>query len=342
MPHGGAQRPFGPAEGPALRALQEALLAWYEKAKRPLPWRGEKDPYRILLSEMLLQQTRVEQAIPYYRRFLERFPTLEALREAPLEEVLRVWAGAGYYRRAEHLHRLAQRVEALPPSYEALKELPGLGPYTAAAVASMAFGERVAAVDGNVRRVLARLLALESPTPKALQAQAQALLPQEADPGVWNQALMELGATLCRPRKPLCPACPLGPFCRGQGAPERYPRARARAKREERLAALVLWGRKGVYLEPQKGRFRGLYGVPTFPETELETQAKAFGVEPRRVGEVRHELTHRRLLLTVYAALWEGEGVDPKAKPLPKLTEKVLRQAEALLAHAGVIPLQDA
>ncbi|GAA6734573.1 A/G-specific adenine glycosylase MutY [Thermus oshimai] len=337
MPDGGAQAPLGD-----LRALQEALLAWYEGAKRPLPWRGEKDPYRILLSEVLLQQTRVEQAVPYYRRFLERFPTLKALREAPLEEVLRVWAGVGYYRRAEHLHRVSQAAEALPRSYEELKELPGLGPYTAAAVASMGFGERVAAVDGNVRRVLARLFALESPTPKALQALAQALLPEEGDPGVWNQALMELGATVCRPKRPLCPACPLGAFCQGQKAPQRYPKARARAKREERLAALVLWGRKGVYLEPQKGRFRGLYGVPTFPEEELGARARAFGVEPSYVGEVRHELTHRRLFLRVYAALWEGEGADPRAKPLPKLTEKVLRQAEAFLAHAGVVPFQDA
>ncbi len=337
MPDGGAQAPLED-----LKALQEALLAWYEGAKRSLPWRGEKDPYRILLSEVLLQQTRVEQAIPYYHRFLARFPTLKALREAPLEEVLRAWAGAGYYRRAEHLHRLAQAVEVLPQTYEELKELPGLGPYTAAAVASMAFGERVAAVDGNVRRVLARLFALESPTPKALQALAQTLLPEERDPGVWNQALMELGATLCRPKGPLCPACPLGAFCRGWEAPERYPKARARPKREERLAALVLWGRRGVYLEPQKGRFRGLYGVPTFPEEELGARAKAFGVEPAYMGEVRHELTHRRLLLRVYAALWEGEGVDPRAKPLPKLMEKVLRQAEAFFAHAGVIPLEDA
>ncbi len=329
MPHGGT-----PAPPWAL-----ALLRWYKEAQRPLPWRGEKDPYRILVSEVLLQQTRTEQAIPYYRRFLERFPTLKALGEAPLEEVLKVWQGAGYYRRAVFLHRLAQSLEALPKGYEVLRKLPGLGPYTAAAVASIAFGERVAAVDGNVRRVLARLYALENPAPKALRALAQTLLPQGVDPGVWNQALMELGATVCRPKAPQCPACPLKPHCRGQAEPGRYPRPKPRPKREEHLAALVLVGRKGVHLEALKGRFQGLYGVPLFPQEELPQRVQALGVEPSPMGLVRHELTHRRLLVQVYRAPWEGEGEDPRGRPLPKLMEKVLRQALAHPAHPGVIPL---
>ena len=321
---------------------QEALLAWYRKHARPLPWRGEKDPYRILVSEVLLQQTQVRQAIPYYRRFLQRFPTLKALGEAPLEEVLRAWQGAGYYRRAVHLHRLAQQVEALPQSFAQLKGLPGLGPYTAAAVASMAFGERVAAVDGNVRRVLARLFALERASPKALQGLAQSLMPEEAHPGEWNQALMELGATVCLPRKPLCGACPLAPRCRGKEAPERYPLPQRRKVREERLAALVLLGRKGVYLERLEGRFQGLYGVPLFPAEELPVRAEALGVAPRLLGEVRHALTHRRLLVEVHGAFWEGEGENPWKRPLPKLMEKVLRQALPLLAHEGVVPFPHA
>jgi len=322
--------------------LQEVLLAWYRENARSLPWRGEKDPYRILVSEVLLQQTRVAQAIPYYHRFLARFPTLKALREAPLEEVLKAWQGAGYYRRAENLHRLAQAVEALPKSFAELQKLPGLGPYTAAAVASLAFGERVAAVDGNVRRVLSRLFARESPSPKELLALAGGLLPEGEDPGEWNQALMELGATVCLPRKPLCPACPLKAFCQGQGAWERYPRPRRREVPEERLAALVLWGEGGVYLERLSGRFRGLYGVPLFPEEELGARAQAFGVAPRYLAEVRHALTHRRLRVKVYGALWEGVGEDPKARPLPKLVEKVLGKALPLLAHAGVVPFPDA
>ncbi|GLV47916.1 A/G-specific adenine glycosylase [Thermus sp. LT1-2-5] len=325
-----------------MEAWQKALLAWYRQNARPLPWRREKDPYRILVSEVLLQQTRVAQAIPYYRRFLERFPTLKDLREAPLEEVLRVWQGAGYYRRAEHLHRLSQEVEALPPSFAELTKLPGLGPYTAAAVAAIAFGERVAAVDGNVRRVLARLFALENPSPRELFSLAQGLLPKGESPGEWNQALMELGALVCLPRKPLCPVCPLAAFCRGREDPGRYPRPRRREVREERLAALVLLGRRGVYLERLAGRFRGLYGVPLLPEGELAARAQAFGVAPRYLAEVRHALTHRRLRVLVYGAPWDGEGEDPKAKPLPKLMEKILRQALPLLAHEGVVPFPDA
>ena len=231
-----------------MEAWQKALLAWYRENARPLPWRGEKDPYRVLVSEVLLQQTRVEQAALYYRRFLERFPTLKALAAASLEEVLRVWQGAGYYRRAEHLHRLARSVEELPPSFAELRKLPGLGPYTAAAVASIAFGERVAAVDGNVRRVLSRLFARESPKEKELFALAQGLLPEGVDPGVWNQALMELGATVCLPKRPRCGTCPLGAFCRGKEAPGRYPAPRKRWAKEERLVALVLLAQRREHL----------------------------------------------------------------------------------------------
>ncbi len=325
-----------------MEAWQEALLAWYRENARPLPWRGEKDPYRILVSEVLLQQTRVAQALPYYQRFLERFPTLKALREASLEEVLKVWQGAGYYRRAEHLHRLAQAVEALPRSFAGLQRLPGLGPYTAAALASIAFGERVAAVDGNVRRVLSRLFALEAPKEREFLGLAQSLLPEGVDPGAWNQALMELGATVCLPRRPLCGACPLKAFCRGQGEPGRYPLPKRRKAKEEHLAALVLLGRKGVYLEPLKGRFRGLYGVPLFPPEELPRRAEAFGVAPHLLCRVRHALTHRRLLVEVHGALWDGEGEDPGQRPLPKLMEKVLGKALPLLAHEGIVPFPHA
>lgn len=328
-----------------MEKFQEALLAWYRENPRSLPWRGEKDPYRILVAEVLLQQTRTAQAIPYYHRFLARFPTLKALREASLEEVLKAWQGAGYYRRALHLHRLAQEVEALPRSYAELLKLPGLGPYTAAAVASLAFGERVAAVDGNVRRVLSRVFALENPAPRMLRNLAQGLLPQGEASGEWNQALMDLGATVCLPRRPLCPKCPVAPLCQGRVDPGRYPGARRRKVREEGLAALVLWGREGVYLERLEGRFAGLYGVPLFPQEELPRRVRSFGVDPRFAGEVHHTLTHRRLRVGVYVAPWDGEGaasrreqlVDPGEKPLPKLMEKVLRQAQAFLAHEGIL-----
>ncbi|MDM7323900.1 MAG: A/G-specific adenine glycosylase [Thermus sp.] len=333
-----------------MEEWQRALLAWYRETSRPLPWRGEKDPYRILVAEVLLQQTRTAQAIPYYHRFLARFPSLKALREAPLEEVLKVWQGVGYYRRALYLHRLAQEVEALPKGYSQLLKLPGLGPYTAAAVASLAFGERVAVVDGNVKRVLSRLFALEDPKPKPLWSFAQDLLPLGVDPGEWNQALMDLGATVCLPSSPLCSRCPVASFCQGRDDPRRYPGAKKRNVGEEYLAALVLWGTEGIYLERLHGRFHGLYGVPLVPPEELPALALAFGVEPRLAGEVRHALTHRRLRVTVYVALWPGEGAASRRgklsrageKPLPKLMEKVLRQAEAFLAHEGIVPFPHA
>lgn len=184
-------------------------------------------------------------------------------------------------------------------------------------MASIAFGERVAAVDGNVRRVLSRLFARESPKEKELFALAQGLLPEGVDPGVWNQALMELGATVCLPKRPRCGACPLGAFCRGKEAPGRYPAPRKRRAKEERLVALVLLGRKGVHLERLEGRFQGLYGVPLFPPEELPGREAAFGVRSRPLGEVRHALTHRRLRVEVRGALWEGEGRTPGRGPYP-------------------------
>jgi A/G-specific adenine glycosylase len=327
------------------QGLKQALLAWYRATARPLPWRGEKDPYRVLVAEVLLQQTRAAQAVPYYRRFLKRFPTLEALAQAPLEEVLKVWAGAGYYARARNLHRLAQSVSELPRSREALLALPGVGPYTAAAVAALAFGERVGVVDGNVRRVLARFYALEDPSPQALWRLADALV-EGVDPAAWNQALMDLGALVCTPRRPRCGDCPLSPSCRGREDPGAYPRPRRRSQKEEVLWALVLLGPGGVYLEKaEAGRYGGLYGVPLLDEKAFWERAKALGVAPRFLGQVRHELTHRRLQVRVWGARLEAplEGLqDPSARPLSKLAQKVLGKALPLLAHEPVVPLPDA
>ncbi|MGQ9736200.1 MAG: A/G-specific adenine glycosylase [Thermaceae bacterium] len=325
--------------------LKRALLDWYHATARPLPWRGEKDPYRILVAEVLLQQTRTEQAAVYYHHFLERFPTLEALAEASLEEVLKVWAGAGYYARARNLHRLAQSVKALPGRYEELLRLPGIGPYTAAAVASLAFGEAVGVVDGNVRRVLARFFAWENPGPALLQRLANELV-QGVGPAEWNQALMDLGALVCTPKRPLCGACPLGPDCRGRGKPEAYPKPKKRVQREEMLWALVLVGPGGVYLEEAKTkRYGGLYGIPLLSEEAFWKKAGTLGVVPRFLGEVRHELTHRRLRVQVYGASLEQplDGFqDPSARPLSKLTEKILAKALPLLAHPPVVPLLNA
>lgn len=323
-----------------MTPLQHSLLEWYRANRRALPWREEREPYRILLSEVLLQQTRVEQAVPYYYRFLERFPDLRALGEAGLEEVLRVWQGAGYYARARNLHRLAQTLSAgspLPADYAQLRRLPGLGPYTAAAVASIAFGEPVAAVDGNVRRVISRLMAWENPAPAELQARAEELLAVKS-PGEWNQAMMELGATLCTPRKPACGSCPLARWCAGRANPERYPAPRSRRQKLVEAVALVLQGPHGVLLEPRQGRaLGGLWGVPMAEglalEPLLERLAAGHGTAipaPEHAGTVQHAFTHRKLRVQVYKSPWEGPAHDPHSKPLSQLDRKILRQAQAL------------
>ncbi len=202
--------------------VRRLLLAAYDAGKRSLPWRGETDPYRIWVSEVMLQQTRVETVIPYYGRWLERFPDIATLAAAEEDEVLRVWQGLGYYSRARRLHEGARVVRErhggfLPSSSEELRNLPGVGHYTAGAVASIAFGEAVPAVDGNVRRVLSRLFDL--PNPSSIQLRRlSATLVDPKRPGDFNQALMELGATVCKPKSPKCGICPVDEECRARVA----------------------------------------------------------------------------------------------------------------------------
>jgi A/G-specific adenine glycosylase len=211
----------------ADRARADALLRWYADVARDLPWRRTRDPYRILVSEVMLQQTQAERVVPYYRAFIARFPDADRLAAAPLAAVLAAWSGLGYNRRAVALQRAAAVVatSGWPRDAAGLQALPGVGPYTAAAVASFAFGERVAAVDTNVRRVIERW-DRRARTPGALQRRAQRLLEQSGDEhhASWNQALMELGATVCRARAADCVACPVASGCRSDGRPVR-PRA---------------------------------------------------------------------------------------------------------------------
>ncbi len=224
----------------------DALLTWYDRHRRELPWRRDTDPYRVWISEIMLQQTRVETVLPYYARFLARFPDAAALAEAPIDEVLALWSGLGYYRRARQLHAAARRIaeDGFPTDAAGWRELPGIGDYTSAAIASIAYGEAVPVLDGNVERVTARLLALDEDPKRAaprraLRAAAAALL-DPSRPGDGNQALMELGARICTPRKPKCLLCPLAEDCAGRctGEPERFPRPRER-KEPERLVRVV-------------------------------------------------------------------------------------------------------
>ena len=241
----------------AIAALRERLLEWFHKFQRDLPWRRNKDPYRIWLSEIMLQQTRVAAVIPFYERFLEHFPTIRSLAAAPEAEVLRLWAGLGYYSRARNLQSAAKQIVAehggeFPHSAEHALGLPGIGSYTAAAILSIAFGERHAVLDGNVARVIARLEAMhgdlrESVRWQALQTAADALLVPGA-PSDWNQAMMELGAIICTPKSPQCLICPVAEFCRARqlGLTEVIPEKRKkRATEEVELAAAVFLDKRG-------------------------------------------------------------------------------------------------
>ena len=265
----------------ALAALRAALLAYYDRARRTLPWRGESDPYRILVSEVMLQQTRVETVLGRYEAWLDRFPDLESLASADEDAVLKEWEGLGYYRRARNLHRTARLARerpdgSLPSTYVELRDLPGLGDYTAGAVASIAFGEVVPAADGNVRRVLARLF--DEPAPKAawLRETAAALVDPDR-PGDWNQGLMELGATLCAPRAPRCDACPVAAWCAARVAGtqhERPARVARKAPRRAILALAVLHADGRVFLErrPRDGLLGGMWA---FPEAEVSDASAA-------------------------------------------------------------------
>ncbi|MDX1502211.1 MAG: A/G-specific adenine glycosylase [Thermoanaerobaculia bacterium] len=302
---------------PAAGATTLRLLRWFDATKRDLPWRRTRDAYRIWVSEVMLQQTRVTTVLPYYRRFLRRFPDVEALAKAEIDEVLALWSGLGYYRRARQLHAAARVVVEsggeLPDSAAALARLPGIGPYTAAAVASIAFGECEPVLDGNVVRLMARYRAEEgdprlSATRRRLLEAARELLHPNR-PGDSNQALMELGATVCRPRRPLCGECPLQPGCAAvaTGAQEAYPRrGRPReTEREKRIAALVLHGDGRVLLfkRPEDSELlAGTWELPSVPwAADRGSEAalsKAYGGRWRlreSRGWVRHGITFRRL-----------------------------------------------
>jgi A/G-specific adenine glycosylase len=272
-----------------MSGLRKRLLAWFERQARDLPWRRTRDPYRIWVSEIMLQQTRVAAVVPYYERFLERFPDVASLARAEESEVLALWSGLGYYSRARNLLRAARMIHEsgrFPRSYEELRSLPGVGEYTAAAIASIAFDEPRAVVDGNVRRVLSRM-SCGAEDPARL---AQKLLDRQR-PGDFNQALMELGAEVCRPRSPRCDVCPVARYCQGrrQGRQSEFPERRPRAPRQRLRLTLALVRRRGGILFVQEN---GFWNLP---------QAGAlvdFG-KGREVGRFRHSILNRDYEVTV-------------------------------------------
>jgi A/G-specific adenine glycosylase len=320
-----------------IACLQGELLCWYDHHRRDLPWRDEPDPYRVWVSEVMLQQTQVTTVVPYYERFLDRFPILADLAAAPLEDVLKAWEGLGYYARARNMHAAARQAVTdhagrLPENYAALRRLPGFGDYTAGAVASIAFGERVPAVDGNVKRVLARLLAItddvtRGPIARRLRAIAADLVPP-ARPGDFNQALMELGATLCTPTAPRCLLCPVKDECQGlaQGIHESLP---VKAPRRERphydVTAAVIRRDDGRLLIAQRkpeAMLGGLWEFPggkcqpgeSLPECLRREIYEELGLEIK-VGQymttIHHGYTHFRISLHVFECC-RLEG-DPRA-----------------------------
>jgi A/G-specific adenine glycosylase len=362
--------------GASPRAQADALLAWYDRHRRDLPWRarpGEPaDPYRVWLSEIMLQQTTVKTVAAYYERFLERFPSIEALAAASLEDVLKAWAGLGYYGRARNLHACAREVMRqhggrLPEDEEALRRLPGIGSYTAAAIAAIAFGRRASPVDGNVERVVARLFAVEEPLPRArgmIRRLAEALMPASR-PGDFAQALMDLGATLCTPIRPACGVCPWMEACaaRRQGCPEAFPRRVARAQGRLRRGAVFFVLREDdavlVRSRPPEGLLGSMTEFPTtewtpgFDETGALAHAPQFPHAPqwrRLSGVVTHTFTHFPLELFVYAAgvaaatpapqgmRWVAVS-DLDGEALPTVMRKVVRLATGQFSKKrGCIP----
>ena len=347
-------RPLEPSQ------LARALLDWYDRHRRRLPWRAapgmRPDPYRVWLSEIMLQQTTVPVVADYFQRFLERWPTLEALAHAELDEVLHAWQGLGYYARARNLHACARRVLAdhggrFPTEENALRALPGIGRYTAAAIAAIAYDRPATVVDGNVERVMARLRAVETPLPAAkprLYALAAELTPVSR-PGDYAQALMDLGATVCTPRSPGCLACPWRAACEShtRGLAENLPRRSPKRPRPLRHGvSFWLMRADGAVLlrrRPEKGLLGGMIELPTTPwRAEPWDMAEAMVHAPQPLQwealpePVRHGFTHFEIELMVAAAETKGDG-DPSdiwCPPsrfsdyaLPTLTRKLVRHA---------------
>lgn len=338
--------PSAPAD---VSALRTALLDWYDGHARALAWRappgsaGCPDPYRVWLSEVMLQQTTTPHATPYFQSFTARWPTVRDLAAVEDGDLMAAWAGLGYYARARNLLACARAVAkdhggVFPDTEEGLLALPGVGVYTAAAVAAIAFGRPANVVDGNVERVMARLFAVETPLPAArpeLRALAASLVRDER-PGDWAQALMDLGATICRPRSPACGDCPLTTWCAGYraGPPERYPLKTKKADRPRRRGfAWVLRdasGRVALVRRPDKGLLGGMLGLPTSDWSAAPEAAPPAPAAWRDAGSVEHVFTHFALTLDVKAGQGAGDFVwtppDVALKALPTVFRKALER----------------
>ncbi len=346
----------GPSKSaPELAALRRALLRWYRATARDLPWRRTRAPYHIWLSEIMLQQTRVETVLPYYARFLAAFPTVAELAAAPLDRVLKLWEGLGYYARGRNLHAAAQHVMSAcdgrwPRTAAEWSALPGIGRYTAAAIASIAAGEPVATVDGNITRVLARLFRVESdvtakPTRDLIWQHAETLLDRHS-PGDFNQALMDLGARICTPRTPECAACPLAQGCaaRAAGRSAALPRHKRRTPPLQIHAAAAIVCADARYLlvqRPAHGLLAGLWGWPTIALSDGTSAAPRLRAHLRAligrtvrltapVATLEHVFTHRHLHLTIFAATLKTRQIPALSHPAARWLTRAQLSAVAL------------
>lgn len=339
-----------------LTAIRRRLLSWYETHKRDLPWRRTSDPYAIWISETMLQQTQVATVLPYYDRFMKAFPNVKGLDRAPLAKVLALWSGLGYYRRAENLKKTARVLAArhrgqLPNDYDNLRTLPGIGEYTAGALVSIAFGKPYPAIDGNARRVLARLFLVSGE--KMLRDGARRLL-SKSRPGQFNQSLMELGSVLCTPKNPRCAECPVEIFCATQ---RNGHRQRNRMSRKRRQTHAVIWplaivrrhGKLLLRRRPGNGILAGLWELPGGEKADRRTvqtvleghlpELTSVAAKALRIGEIGHGITNRRIRAPVFLielaatpkARFEGtrwRWVAPAAMdryPTSSMTRKALR-----------------
>lgn len=354
------------------RAISDRLLPWFHENARVLPWRENRDPYAVWVSEAMLQQTRVETVVPYFTRWMDKYPTPSRLAAAPLEEVLKSWEGLGYYARARNLHRAANVLVRkhngrVPGSPDDLAALPGVGPYTTAAVASLAFGHPLPVLDGNVERVLTRLCAVDAPVDapavkRGLRELAGRLM-KGNPPGAFNESMMELGARICLPRAPRCGVCPLAGVCKAfrAGKPEAFPVKRPKKKIPVvEVGGAVIWREPGVFLVAKRHDKGLLGGMWEFPGGKQEPGESLQACVHREIQEelgldvevrnllvhVRHTYTHFHLSLHIFHCRWRGDA--PRAldcadwrwttlegcRPLPfgMADRKVL---EAMAKHPG-------
>jgi len=318
-----------------MSTFQTSLLRWYHSSKRDLPWRKTRDPYRILVSEVMLQQTQVQTVIPYYERWIRSFPTFKSLASGPLNKVLKQWEGLGYYSRARNLHALAKRVMKdygghLPGDEEALRSLPGIGRYTSGAVLSIAFGKPIPLVDGNVARVFSRFFAIRknislAKTQQELWRLAAELVPP-TNPGDYNQALMELGATVCLPRTPDCPQCPLRPGCKAVrfGLQYRLPiKKKKRPTPHFHIGAGVIWhqGKILISQRPLNGLLGGLWEFPggkqetgetlkTTVRREIKEELGIHVTVGKELAEVDHTYSHFKITLHAHHCIYRSGKIQ--------------------------------